>query len=724
MTKAAPKLVLSPSRDIPFDKIVLSQANVRKVKAGVSIPELAEDIARRTLLQGLNVRPMLDGEGQETGLFEAPAGGRRYRALELLVKQKRFAKDGPVPCIVKAANDPITAEEDSLAENTHREALHPLDEFRAMHLLVKQGGAIEEIAVRFRTTATVVKQRLRLASVSPKLHEIYAEEGMSLDQLIAFSVSDDHERQERVWEMLAHSFNHSPAFIRQRLTENTVRASDRRALFIGVDAYVEAGGGVLRDLFEPDDGGWLQDAALLDKLTSEKLHLEGERIGAEGWKWVAVATDLPYGYLDALREIDGAEAPLTEAEQAQVDALKAEAEALQAQYESSDELPEAVDARLTAIDEELDAIMERPIVFDPEEVARAGAFVSLEPDGTLYIERGWVRPEDEPEEEPEAERVEGADGETGAAFVGPRQPESQVQRGVTEIGRGAPAAEPDEEDEDALRPLPDRLVSELTAQRTLALQDAFAQTPSVAFAAVLHALALSVFYHMRTETCLGLSLNAVSFGFQAPGMKDSASARSIAERNAGWKARLPNSDKDLWEALQELDGNEQAALFAHCAAYCVNALWEAAPKYDNGRISAHGVARRIEHSHVLARAVGLDMVAAGWSPTVDNYLGRVTKPRILQAVTEAKDAQTAGLIDHLKKADMAREAERLLAEAAWLPEPLRTPVIEADDPVIVDPAGTEGAEALPAFLGGDDEAQAEEPADEEAKTSAYGIAAE
>ena len=92
MSQSVRKLVLSSSRDIPFNKLVLSQSNVRRIKAGVSIEELAEDIARRTLLQSLTVRPVVDADGAETGMFEIPAGGRRYRALELLVKQKRLAK--------------------------------------------------------------------------------------------------------------------------------------------------------------------------------------------------------------------------------------------------------------------------------------------------------------------------------------------------------------------------------------------------------------------------------------------------------------------------------------------------------------------------------------------------------------------------------------------------------------------------------------------------------
>jgi ParB family chromosome partitioning protein len=104
MAKAVQKITLSPSRDIPFNKLVLSQSNVRRVKAGVSIEQLAESITQRTLLQSLNVRVVVDGEGNETGMFEVPAGGRRYRALELLVKQKRMAKTQAVPCIVHRAS--------------------------------------------------------------------------------------------------------------------------------------------------------------------------------------------------------------------------------------------------------------------------------------------------------------------------------------------------------------------------------------------------------------------------------------------------------------------------------------------------------------------------------------------------------------------------------------------------------------------------------------------
>ena len=149
MAKAVQKIKLSRSRDIPFNKLVLTQTNVRRVKAGISIEDLAEDIARRTLLQSLNVRSILDCDGNETGMFEVPAGGRRYRALELLIKQKRLAQNEPIPCVVSEVGDKISAEEDSLAENVHRVALHPLDQFRAFQTLREQGQSEEDIAARF-----------------------------------------------------------------------------------------------------------------------------------------------------------------------------------------------------------------------------------------------------------------------------------------------------------------------------------------------------------------------------------------------------------------------------------------------------------------------------------------------------------------------------------------------------------------------------------------------
>lgn len=644
---AAPKkITLSSSRDIPFDKLVLSDANVRRIKAGVSIEELAGDIARRTLLQSLTVRPIRDAAGQETGLFEIPAGGRRYRALELLVKQKRLAKTAPIPCIVREDG---LAEEDSLAENIQRAPLHPLDQFRAFMTFRKKGMSEEEIAAAQFVSVAVVRQRLRLAAVSPKLLDVYAADGMTLDQLMAFTVNGDHERQEQVFERLAHSYSKEPHVIRRMLTEEAVRASDKRAQFVGPDAYSAAGGIVMRDLFQGDDGGWLQDAGLLERLLAEKLAQSAEAIVAEGWKWVEVAPDFPYGHTYGLRQLRGERPGPTPEEQAVRDGLQAEMDQLEEAHADADELPEEVDARLGEIEAALAAFDDRPAVFLPEDIARAGAFVSIDGSGKLRVERGYVRPEDEAPIEQgvdEAQAEDLADSDSSA-----------------EHGTGTKPASDDAEEEDGLKPLPDRLMAELTAYRTLALRHALGERPDVAFLAALHALALRVFYRYGTYSCLELDLKSVDFGGMAPGLNDIALAQAIDARHRAWVAALPRDPADLWSALQDFDGDSREALFAHCVSLSVNAVHD---PYNRRP-------RALTHAGEIAGTVDLDLAASGWQATVENHLGRVTKARILAAVTEARGPKAADRIAHLKKGEMAVQAQDLLAGTGWLPEPLRTP---------------------------------------------------
>ena len=216
-------------------------------------------------------------------------------------------------------------------------------------------------------------------------------------------------------------------------------------------------------------------------------------------------------------------------------------------------------------------------------------------------------------------------------------------------------------DADTIKPLPDRLITELTADRTLALRDKLATDPSVAFVAVLHKFCQDVFYGgSQYGFAMEVSVRGTTFHSQPEGLRDSVYAKAIEARYDSWRKRLPAKVADLWDGLAALTGPEQAELFAHCASFGVNALYERADRYG-GRVSAHSVEQRIAEADRLSLAVGLDMAEAGWRPTVANYLGRVTKPRILEAVREGAGERAAQLIAHLKKGDMATEAERLLA---------------------------------------------------------------
>jgi ParB family chromosome partitioning protein len=319
--------------------------------------------------------------------------------------------------------------------------------------------------------------------------------------------------------------------------------------------------------------------------------------------------------------LEGKPLDLTNEEQTTIDALNAEHDRLEAEYQDADELPDAVHQRLDEIEASLLAFEDRSVVYDPADIVRAGVFLSIDSEGRLSVDRGYVRPEDEA---PVADPEIGQSADTSS--TGGQEVTTPVHGTVISVA-GA-SAETEEDDEDVAKPLPDRLITELAAHRTLALRDALAENPAITFQAVLHNFVLATFYRFASSgSCLQIGLHAPTFPAEAPGLKDSVSAKAIDSRHEGWKERLPNNEADVWDALNALDGAAQASLFAHCASFAVNALYEPANRTNQGRVSAHGVRTRLDHADVLARAVGLDMVQAGWRPTVDNYLGRVTKTR-------------------------------------------------------------------------------------------------
>jgi ParB family chromosome partitioning protein len=334
-----------------------------------------------------------------------------------------------------------------------------------------------------------------------------------------------------------------------------------------------------------------------------------------------------------------------------------------------EELPDAADTKFAELEEALAAFETPTPRFTAEETAIAGAYLSVAPNGQLQVERGYVRPEDEPPVPAEVDEA-GAEPAT-AANAAPGTPPAPAAPGLTRAAAAASHVGPSvcaevadlPDDDEGLKPLPDRLLTELTAHRTLALRNALADDWDTAHIAVLHALCLPLFYRAAGDTCLEISVRSAGFAAQAPGLNDSAAARALDARHAGWAQQLPQTAEHLWAALQALDHDSRAALFAHCAGLTVNAVLN---PYDRRP-------RALAHADRLAEATGLDMAAAGWTPTVETYLGRVTKARILEAVGEAKGPAAAAPLATLKKAEMAEAAAQLLAGTSWLPEVLRMP---------------------------------------------------
>lgn len=233
-------------RDIPLNRLKASPKNARRVGHRAEVIEArAASITHKGVLQPLVVEPEVKN-GRETGYYLVSAGEGRRQALRLLAKRKRLAKGAAVRCVVDTTNDPA---EVSMDENLSREPMHPADEFEAFRdLAERKGYSAEEIAARFGTSPETVRRRLRLGAVAPALLDFYREEALTLDQLMAFAVNPDPERQMQVHAQLPAQ-NRQPYAIRRAMTDTKVASDDRRVRFVGLDAYAEAGGPVLRDLF-------------------------------------------------------------------------------------------------------------------------------------------------------------------------------------------------------------------------------------------------------------------------------------------------------------------------------------------------------------------------------------------------------------------------------------------------------------------------------------------
>ncbi|WP_343698915.1 ParB/RepB/Spo0J family partition protein [Caulobacter sp.] len=650
-------------RDIPLNRLKASPKNVRRVGHSAEVIESrAASITYKGVLQPLVVEPEIK-DGRETGYYLVSAGEGRRQALRLLAKRKALAKGAPVRCVVDTVNDPA---EVSLEENFARERLHPADEFEAFKdMAERKGYGAEEIAARHGVKPELVRQRLRLGAVAPELLDLYREETLTLAQIEAFAVNPDPARQMQVYGQL-QAGNRQPYAIRRAMTEMKVAADDRRVQFLGLDAYVAAGGPVLRDLFTDDGGGYVEDVVLLDRLVAEKLAAIAEETrDREGWKWASAHLEIPLAHgFSRIWEHELVQGP--EAVEA-INALQAEAAALTDQWADVEPLPPEIAARFEAIEGELEDLGQT-YGHTAEEKARAGVMVVLLPYGDLRIDRGFVRPEDELAPVPDDETGYGQEGaDEPGGFLGEAEDGQREDGGEEETG--AEAEDADEPAEDASAPLPDRVIAELTAHRTAALRDALAQNPDLAQLALVHALVSRVFAMGVSATCLDIRWGSRNLNGFGEGIEESPAGLSIAERHSHWARQVPSKPEDIWDFVVGLDGDSRACLLAHCVSLTVDGLgsWERRERSI------------LAHVETLATALDLDM-RAYWKPTAVRYLDRVTKAQIAAAVSDGVSAQAAGRLSGLKKPQMVEAAEPLLVEAGWLPPVLRTVSARADEP--------------------------------------------
>lgn len=602
---------------IPLNKLKKSPRNARKTPhPAADIEALAASIAAHGMLQNPVVEPEMKGS-KPTGFYLVTIGEGRRQAQLLRAKRKEITKTEPIRCVVEAAQD---AYEISLAENAIRSPMHPADQFEAFNALhTEKGLSAEDIAARFGVTPAVVKQRLKLAAVSPSLLDAYRNEEMTYEQLSAFTITDDIAKQERVWEDIG-SYSDRDDLVRA-LSEHHIAADDPRAVFVGADAYREAGGAILRDLFDEDGEGYFTDPELLFRLAAAKLEAVAATVKAEGWKWVEVMPRYDHSAVSEFRRVYPKERALSPDEQAKCEALQAEYTALEVEAGSDDDEDSPLHERFARIEQELTELLGEN-AFDPADIARAGAVVSVGHDGEPRIERGFVRKEDD------------------------TRPVKTAN--PAKLGEAAPLSE--------------KLVAELTAHRTLALRDALGDAPELALTALVHALAAETFFpHGGTVSCIRVSAHSQYLGGHAPGIEQAPLAQHLQARHERFAAQMPESPDDLWAYLRDMEPVQQLALLAHCVSLTVDAV-----KLPTRMDVAEA------HADRLFQALDYDM-AEVWTPTAANYLGRVSKERILEAVREGVSKEAAENLASMKKSAMAEAAEQRLKDRRWLPPVLRTP---------------------------------------------------
>ncbi|HBO9041978.1 MULTISPECIES: ParB/RepB/Spo0J family partition protein [Gammaproteobacteria] len=616
---------------VPLSRLVLRPTgrNVRKTPR-MSIPELAASIQRVGLLQNLIVIASADGEH-----YEVVAGGRRLAALKLLAKKHRISKEWEVPCLLVADGTARTA---SLTENVQREAMHPADQFEAFAALVAEGRPIEDIAADFSVTPLVVQRRLKLANVSPRLIADYRADAVSLDQLMALAITDDHTAQEAAFYD-APQWQRHPSHLRERLTEREIDAYRHPLVrFVGLDAYEVAGGGIRRDLFADGDAGmYLTDAALLEGLAQDRLAGIAANVRAEGWAWVDATPGMTHADLHAFQRAPRERREPIKREAQRIEKLQAKlhelAEAVDAALDAEDEdKADALQEEGEAVGEQLQALEDGLQDYSPNVKAAAGAIVTIDRNGETVIHRGLMR-------EAEAKALRTLE---------------RLRQGFGGEGEAGNDDEGEDDEQPRIAAMSDRLAQRLSAHRTAALQIEVARHPQAALTAVVHGMVQTILQgsHYGHDLPLGVSLKVQDrLEGMAPDWPESPAAVALRELQQVAGEALPEDGAELFTALLAKSQDELVRLLAVCVASTVDVVTPRATVQQPGE--------------ELAQAVGLDM-AAWWQPTAEGYFKHVPKAAILDAVG-AFAPESVTRLAKLKKADIASEAERLADGTGWMP---------------------------------------------------------
>lgn len=601
---------------IPLNKLHISPRNVRKRRGGIEA--LAGQIlAAGRVIQNLVVLPERIGRKQGFGVV---AGGRRFLALSSLLEAGKIKGDFLVPCAFTTEEE---AHELSLAENVHREDMHPADEFQAWAMLADEGKSVNDIAARHGVKKEQVRQRLKLGSLSPVVLEMFRNDQLTIEQAMALTLTADHETQEAIVKARKQV---PPAWqIREQLTAGKVSGSDARVKLVGAKAYEKAGGVITSDLFnERGDGRYYENVDLLQRLALEKLETVAGPLREKLAFVDVVAEFLSYGLTSEYcavptykAEPDAATAAKLAELDAKLQAANKAADDVEWGEDDTDEKWEAAQEAIAAVEKEIEEI-EAPLQrTHPDAHLFIGALVGIDRDGKPALRENIIRAEDK------------------AKLMNPNAPAKDDK---------AQEAEEDESDPNSVR-------SDLSTYLTAVTQEAMAENVPLALRSLAYHLALR-FIDERYQNH-GVRVSCEDHARLPPSetLAGSKVEEARQARHQQWADTLPGNADELWAWCQKADD----ATISKLLAYSVARSTQGTQMGTNSQPMTP-----------VVKALGINM-ADHWQPNA-GYFKRIRKAVTVKLL--ADHGHTDPALAKMKRDALADRAAELMAGTGWLPPTL------------------------------------------------------
>ncbi|AXF75051.1 hypothetical protein LU604_17895 [Erwinia tracheiphila] len=537
----------------------------------------------------------------------------------------------PVPVKIIDKSEALAA---SISENNDRVDMHLSDLIFAVNELVSDGESVEVAAVKFGYKAKYIRKLIKLANMAPELLALLREDKVSLDQLIALSITDDHSRQLWAWNNSYH--DKSPKDLRRLALNEEQPVTDNKFIkVVGMDAYCKAGGEIKHDLFSQHEthGGYITNPALVQELALSKLQVIAEKIAKEeGWSWSGFQEKLESWGDDSKRyefpDPDMDDYNFTMVQKNKIDAIQDELEKNSFAMEAADEIQgeEKWVAYRHLSDEKNKIKAQLRKILDganlsSEYKSERGVIVSISYNGDVLITRGLMKLSNK------AKKINKAVNVTE---------DGQVSD-VTQVSAA--------------------LARSLSCERTLAVQAALMQKPEIALALMVHKMALSTFstgYH-ASPVCVTVQQTTRSMADDAPGSAEGEAVRQLNEAHARWESTLPKGWENDFTLLTVLSIDQLLDLQAFCVA---STLDGSVSRHEQGKVSA---LQQVEF------AMNFN-IHDYWKPTAQNFWGRLKKDAMLDQLTQTGVSVNREEFMALKKSDAAKRAESLIDSIQWLPE--------------------------------------------------------